>query len=43
MEEQLLRRADLEGLRTRTDEISQHIVDAHQKLDAIRTVQESCR
>jgi len=40
MEDQLLRRADLEGLRTRTDEISQHIGDAHQKLDAIRTVQE---
>ena len=40
MEEQLLRKADLEGLRTRTDEISEHIVDAHLKLDAIRTAQE---
>ena len=40
MEEQLVRRADLEGIRARTDEISAHISDAHQKLDAIRTAQE---
>ena len=40
MEEQLVRRADLEAIRTRTDEISAHISDAHQKLDAIRTAQE---
>ena len=40
MEEQLVRRADLEGIRTRTDEISAHISDAHQKLGAIRTAQE---
>ena len=40
LEEQLVRRADLEGLRTRTEEISQHIGDAHQNLDAIRTAQE---
>jgi chromosome segregation ATPase len=40
MEEQLVRRADLEGIRTRTDEISAHISDAHQQLGAIRTAQE---
>jgi chromosome segregation ATPase len=40
MEEQLLRRADLEGIRTRTDEISAHISDAHQRLGAIHTAQE---
>jgi chromosome segregation ATPase len=40
MEEQLARRADLDSIRTRTDEISSHISDAHQKLDAIRAVQE---
>ena len=43
MEEQLMRRAELEGIRTRTDEISAQISDAHQKLGAIRTAQESCR
>ena len=41
MEEQLVRRADLEGIRNRTDEISAHISDAHQKLAAIRTAQET--
>ena len=40
MEEQLVRRAELEGLRTRAEEISAHIGDAHQKLGAIRTTQE---
>ncbi len=40
MEEQLMRRAELEGIRTRADEISAHISDAHQKLGAILTVQE---
>ena len=40
MEEQLVRRADLESIRTRTDEISAHISDAHQQLGAIRTAQE---
>jgi chromosome segregation ATPase len=40
MEEQLVRRAELEGIRTRTDEISAHISDAHQKLGSILTVQE---
>jgi chromosome segregation ATPase len=40
MDEQLVRRADLEGIRNRTEEISAHISDAHQKLDAIRTAQE---
>ena len=40
MEEQLGRRAELESLRIRTDEMSAHLGDAHQKLDAIRAVQE---
>ena len=40
MEEQLVRRAELEGIRSRTDEISAHICDAHQKLGAIRIAQE---
>src|SRR4029450_8805567 len=40
MEEQLMRRAELEGIRTRADEISAQISDAHQKLGAILTVQE---
>jgi DNA repair exonuclease SbcCD ATPase subunit len=40
MEEQLGRRAELESLRIRTDEISAHLGDAHQKLDAIREAQE---
>ena len=35
-----MRRAELEGIRTRADEISAHISDAHQKLGAILTVQE---
>ena len=40
MDEQLMRRADLDGIRNRTEEISAHIGDAHQKLDTIRTAQE---
>jgi chromosome segregation ATPase len=40
MEEQLARRAELDGIRTRIDEVTAHITDAHQKLDAIRTAQE---
>jgi chromosome segregation ATPase len=40
MEEQLVRRAELDGLRTRADEISEHIGDAHHKLEGIRTTQD---
>jgi chromosome segregation ATPase len=40
MEEQLGRRAELESLRTRADEVGAHVSDAQQKLDVIRTTQE---
>jgi DNA repair exonuclease SbcCD ATPase subunit len=40
MEEQLARRADLESIKNRAEEISAHVSDAHQKLAAIRTAQE---
>ena len=40
MEEQLVRRADLEGIRNRTEEIGAHINDAQQKLEGIWIAQE---